>query len=267
MGDKTGTERPVFEAVEDTFNDLEGAVRKLMSANASKILITSDHGFLFQARKIDESDYASAGVTGEDVAFVNRRYALGRGLEPSASVTTFTSSAVGLSGDLQIQIPKSINRLRRSGSGARFVHGGASLQEVVIPILTVTKSRESDVEAVEVEILVGDSRVITTSQLGVRLYQSEPVNDKLQSRELKVGIYSLDGDLLSDEQTLVFDSTSVDTRDRERSIRLLLNRKADDFNNQEVVLKLSERHKNTSAFKDYRTVRYTLRRRQTDFDF
>ncbi|WP_226699435.1 BREX-1 system phosphatase PglZ type A [Qipengyuania gaetbuli] len=267
MGDKPGTERQVFEAVEDTFKDLESAVRKLMSANASKILITADHGFLFQARKIDESDYASAGVTGKDVVFVNRRYALGRGLEPSASVKTFTSAAAGLSGDLEVQIPKSINRLRKSGSGARFVHGGASLQEIVIPILTVSKSRASDVELVEVEILAGDSRLITTSQLGVKLYQSEPVDDKIQSRELKIGIYSLDGDLLSDEQTLVFDSTSIDPRDRERSIRLLLTRKADDHNNQEVILKLSERHKNTSAFKDYRTVRYTLRRRQTDFDF
>jgi hypothetical protein len=46
---------------------------------------------------------------------------------------------------VEVQIPKSINRLRLKGSGSRFVHGGASLQEVVIPVLKINKKRQSDV--------------------------------------------------------------------------------------------------------------------------
>ena len=60
---------------------------------------------------------------------------------------------MGLDGDIEILIPKSINRLRLKGSGSRFVHGGASLQEVVIPVLRINKKRQSDIDAVEVEIL------------------------------------------------------------------------------------------------------------------
>lgn len=267
IGDKPGTERQVFEAAEETFSDLEAAVRKLMSANASRVLITADHGFLFQAQKIDESDYAATGVTGGEPTFFNRRYALGRGLDPNASVTTFAAKALGLKGDLEIQIPKSINRLRRKGSGSRFVHGGAALQEIVIPILTVSKSRESDVEPVEVEILSGDSRQITTNQLGVKLYQREPVDEKVRPRNLKVGLYALNGALLSDEPELRFDTESADPRDREVQVRLLLSKRSDDYNNQDVELRLLERHKDTSTFKEYKSMRYTLRRRQTDFDF
>lgn len=44
-----------------------------------------------------------------------------------------------------MQIPKSINRLRLKGSGSRFVHGGATLQEVVIPVISINKKRQSDV--------------------------------------------------------------------------------------------------------------------------
>ena len=77
---------------------------------------------------------------------------------------------------MEVQIPKSINRLRLKGSGSRFVHGGASLQEVVIPILKINKKRQSDVSTVEVDILRGSSSVITSGQLAVALYQAQPVN-------------------------------------------------------------------------------------------
>lgn len=267
IGDKPATERQVFEAVEKTFEDLLAAVRKLMSANASRVLITADHGFLFQAQKIEESDFASKGVTGNDPTFFNRRFALGRGLDSNPSTSTFTTEALGLKGDLEIQIPKSINRLRRKGSGSRFVHGGASLQEVVIPILSVSKSRGSDIELVEVDILSSSGQQITTNQLGVKLYQREPVDEKVQARVLKLGLYASDGTLLSDEQTIEFDVASADPRDREFSVRLLLSKSSDEFNNQQVHLRLLEQHKQTSAFKEYKHSNYMLRRRHTDFDF
>lgn len=174
---------------------------------------------------------------------------------------------MGLAGDLEIQIPKSINRLRRKGSGSRFVHGGAALQEIVIPILSVSKSRASDVERVEVNILTSAGQQITTNQLGVKLYQCDAVDEKIQPRFLKVGLYSADGTLLSDEQMVEFNAASTDPRDREVSVRLLLSKKSDDFNNQQVHLRLLEQHKQTSAFKEYKSVSYTLRRRHTDFDF
>ena len=47
-GDKAGTERQVFEAVEDTLRDLVDLVKRLTNANATNIFITADHGFLFQ---------------------------------------------------------------------------------------------------------------------------------------------------------------------------------------------------------------------------
>jgi len=267
IGDKPGTERQVFEAVEDTFEDLLSAVRKLMSANASRILIAADHGFLFQAQKIDESDYASQGVTGAEPTFLNRRFALGRGLDSSQSTSKFTAGALGLQGDLEVQIPKSINRLRRKGSGSRFVHGGGALQEIIIPILSVTKSRESDVELVDVDIITGSGQQITTNQLGVKLYQRDPVDEKIQPRVLKLGLYATDGTLLSDVHEVRFDGEASDARDRELQVRLLLSKQSDDYNNQDVHLRLLEQHKQTSAFREYKSITYTLRRRHTDFDF
>jgi hypothetical protein len=165
-------------------------------------------------------------------------------------------------------VPKSINRLRLKGSGSRFVHGGATLQEAVVPVLRINKSRQSDTSQVEVEITASTSQVITSGQISVRLYQVDAATEKARPRRLRAGIYSATGELISDSHDLAFDFKSENPREREHQVRFLMSRKADAFNGQEVILKLEEQHGDTSHFREYRSARYVLRRSFTnDFDF
>ena len=158
--------------------------------------------------------------------------------------------------------------LRLKGSGSRYVHGGASLQEVVIPLIRINKKRQSDISVVDVDILRGTSSVITSGQLAVVLYQSQPVTEKVQARTLVAGMYTLAGDLISDFHTLVFDIISDNSRDRERQVRFLLTSKADEVNGQEVMLRLDEKYPGTSHYSEYKSIRYLMRRSFTsDFDF
>src|ERR1700690_3500202 len=132
-------------------------------------------------------------------------------------------------------IPKSINRLRLKGSGSRYVHGGAPLQEVVVPVVTINKKRQSDTALVEVEIIGSANRVITASQMAVLFYQAQAVSDKIQPRQLRAAIYAQTGALISDSHDLLFDFRSENPREREMPIRFLLSRQADAFNGQEVI--------------------------------
>lgn len=267
-GDKMHSEGQAFEAAQQTLEDLIRLIKKLTAANANNLLVTADHGFIYQNRELDESDFLSVPVHGESILYRDRRFVLGKGLESSPAFHHFSSEQLGLNGDMEVQIPKSINRLRLKGSGSRFVHGGASLQEVVIPVLKVNKRRQSDVSAVEVDILRGASSVITSGQLAVTLYQSGPVTEKIQPRLLHAGIYTQAGELISDSHELAFDLTSENPRERELQVRFVLTRKADEANGQEVVLRLEEQHAGTSHYKEYKSLRYTMRRSFTsDFDF
>ncbi len=154
------------------------------------------------------------------------------------------------------------------GAGSRFVHGGASLQEIVIPVLRVGKQRESDVQMVEVQIISSGRNLISSGQHAVTLYQVQPISEKLQPRELVAGLYALDGTLISDEHEVPFDYRSDNPREREMPLKLLLSRDADAFNNQDVFLKLRQRIGKTSRYDDYQSQRYELRRGiPTDFDF
>ena len=267
-GDKMHSEGQAFEAAEHTLDDLLKLVKKLTAANANNLLITADHGFIYQHREIAESDFLSVEPDGEVILYRDRRFILGKKLKPSPGLHTFKAEQLGLCGDVEVQIPKSINRLRLKGSGSRFVHGGASLQEVVIPVIKINKKRQSDVTAVEVDILRGASSVITSGQLAVTLYQAGPVTDKIQPRVLRAGIYSETGELISDSHDLVFDLTSENPRERELQLRFVLSRKADEANGQEVILRLEEKHAGTSHYKEYKSLRYMMRRSFTsDFDF
>jgi uncharacterized protein (TIGR02687 family) len=268
VGDKRESEERVFEAVEDAMEELTKLVKKLTAANASNLIVTADHGFIYQHRAIEESDFSSAEVEGDKILFRDRRFVLGRGLRPNAGLRRFEAAQVGLTGTVEMLIPKSINRLRLKGSGSRYVHGGASLQEVVVPVITINKKRLSDTALVDVEIIGSSNRVITSGQMSVLFYQTQAVSDKCQPRQLRAGIYAQTGALISDSHDLLFDFRFDNPREREMPIRFLLSRQADAFNGKEVTLKLEERHGDTSHYREYRAVSYTLRRSfANDFDF
>ncbi len=268
--DKTGhtrdTEKNAFSAAEEAMDEIVKIIKKLTSANASNILITADHGFLYQD-EVEESDFSVAQPSG-DICFSDRRFVLGHGLEEVSGVKKFTAAQLGLAGELDVLVPKSINRFRKSGSATRFVHGGCTLQEIVVPVVEINKRRASDVTCVEVDLIPSSSSVISSGQLAVAFYQTTPVTDKVQSRTLRAGIFAASGQLISDQHDLIFDLTSENPREREIKLRLVLSKEADAFNQQQVLLKLEELISGTSHYKDYKSIAYTLRRSFTsDFDF
>lgn len=268
-GDDSKTEGSVFKAAQSAIEDVSRLVTKIGGENyISNFIVTADHGFIYQNKKIDESDYCSDEAQGDLILYRDRRFVLGKGLHSSTGLKKFTSAQLGLSGSVEAMIPKSINRLRLQGSGSRFVHGGTSLQEVVIPMIQINKKRPTDTSEVMVEILRSSSNVITSGQVAVTLYQTGPASDKVQAITRKIGIYTKDDVLISDEHELTFDFTSENPRDRELRVRLVLSREADDFNEKEVYLKLKGKHQDTSHDVDHGSLPYIIRRSFTsDFDF
>ena len=262
-----GKEDTVFEAAQDAINELVRLIKRLAGNNVSNVLVTADHGFLYQSSAIDESDFADVDIQEEHILYKSRRFVLGRGLADAQGLHTFTSAQLGLTGDVGVQIPKSINRLRLKGAGSRYVHGGATLQEVVVPVLKINKKRQSDTSVVAVEILGGSGSSITSGQLAVTLYQREPVTDKVRHRDLRAGMYTENGELISDSHELRFDKTSENPRDREQMVRFLLSSEADKANGKEVLLKLEEKLGGTNHYQEYASRRYIMRRSfTTDFD-
>ncbi|THE19333.1 BREX-1 system phosphatase PglZ type A [Kocuria rosea] len=265
-GDKAVSEHRTFKAAADAIDDLVDIVKKLARANATNIFVTADHGFLYQESKLAPQFNLTVKAQGDKVVVANRRYVLGRGLKEDDAFRRFLPEQLGLSSDLEVQIPNSICRIVKPGAGVQFVHGGASLQEIVVPVISINKGRSDTVESVNVDIHP-ESDKITTGQIVVKLFQQSAVTDQRPARKLRAGLYFGD-QLISNEPELLFDAESAEGRDRFQSVRLLLSKDAEEANNRSVEFRLYEPIGETGEWKKYKSVRYTLKRSfTTDFDF
>jgi len=267
VGDKRETEGEVFSAAAREIDTLVEILKKIAAVNGSNAIITADHGFLYQHTAPDESDYTA--TPGGSVGMVNRRFAFGHDMEPSPGTWLLDANQAGLDGSYQLALPKSVNRYRKQGSGARYVHGGASLQEVVVPVLFVNKARKDDVSAVDVDVIRSGSNLITTSQAKVTFYQEGPAVDKLLGLELRVGFFSKDGEVLSDLKEILFDSGEQEPRLRERKELFTFGKIADQrkHQNSEILLRLEKKIPNSNRYDIYKEFTYRLKKAfESDFE-
>ena len=264
-GDAISTEAKTFDAVEAAFEELDQIIKKVANINGSNMLLTADHGFLFQQDEVDEDD-DTALPNATEWTFPNRRFSIGKGIGLDAKVKVFDSAALGLGGDWSAAFPLSLGRFPLRGSGKRYVHGGISLQEIVVPVVKIHKARADDTGRVEVELLRVPAK-ITTGQLSVSLFQDRPAIDKVLPRTLRIGVFAKDGTPLSEIKTLAFDSKETEARQRETSVLLVLSHAADAHNNREVDVRLEETVPGTSQIVTYKTQGLKLQKPFTsDFD-
>ncbi len=267
VGDDKTSEDKVFDAAAEEIDYLLDVVKKIGNMNGNHVLITADHGFIYQHHKLEESDYSSLKVEG-DIWKENRRFVVGHNLQKNKSFMHFASNQIGLMGEAEILIPKSISRLRIKGSGSRFIHGGASLQEIVIPLIKVSRKREDTTSQVEVDI-IKSTDTITTNILPVSFIQTDLASEKVLPRDIRVALYAEDGTQISDQFTYLFDMSEGSERQREVKYRFHLSSVASStYKGQRIKLRLEEPVEASTKWKLYKEFFYTLNISFTnDFDF
>lgn len=256
IGDDKTSESKVFEATETEFDYLVKIIKQVNNMNGYNMIVTADHGYLYQHNRLDESDFTNFTTTGE-VYKNSRRFILGKELSINTSVKKWIGKQVGFTDETEVLIAKSINRMRIQGAGSRYVHGGSSLQEIVIPVLEINKARKSDIEQVEVDVS-SPSYNITSNTFGVSFYQKQPIGDKVFQRDIKGAFYTADGVLISDVANLKFDSRDNDAAAREQRKTFVFTSDASKLNGQDVYLRLEESIDGTTQFKTYKIITYRM---------
>lgn len=231
-------ENDLIKACEDAMSELERLTIKLGSSNVNTMYITADHGFLFQSQDLVAYDFIAEGsVSGSKITKTNRRFILGYGLKEIDGTTVASLSSLGYENTdgLEVAFPNSILRFRLSGADTHFVHGGLSLQEIVVPIIKVSKERADNIAYVELQML-SKPNAITTGSLSVRYYQADKITEKCRGFDAVFGIYSDDGTLLSNETRKSISSDSVEIRDREFIVNFSLNNTSDSYRGKAVSI-------------------------------
>ncbi|MEW6207017.1 MAG: BREX-1 system phosphatase PglZ type A [Acidobacteriota bacterium] len=227
IGDKEATESKTFEAVRMAINELASLVGYIINnLNGNYILVTADHGFLFTETAPGEPDKSKMVEKPEGTVRAKKRYVIGYNLPDNDTVWHGkTAVTAGAEGEMEFWIPKGANRFHFVG-GARFIHGGAMLQEIVVPVIAVKHRKDKSVRSVTkvkpvmVQVL-GTSHKITTNRHRFELIQTEPVSDRVKPITFKVAVYEGE-EPVTNIETVTFDSASDKMDDRRKWVHLVL---------------------------------------------
>ncbi|MCF8037853.1 MAG: BREX-1 system phosphatase PglZ type A [Desulfohalobiaceae bacterium] len=242
-GDTAQTEGKTFAACKTAIDELSSLVRFIVnSLNGTNVFVTADHGFLYQDSPPTPLEKSKLEIKPENAVKTTKRFLLGKDLGQSPlawhSNTRITAGTID---DMGFWIPKGANRFHFAG-GARFIHGGALPQEILVPVIMVKElagkaAKQEAVQQVGVSLL-GSNRKIVNSIQKFELIQTEKVAERRLPRTLVVSVR--DGDtLISNETTVTFDSDSDSMEDRKRSVKILLT-KGDYDNKKEYALVLRD---------------------------
>src|SRR5690606_36406280 len=128
------------QVMDSVIGNLARAIGKLAKVGVERAVVSADHGHLFGSDRDESMRIDSPG--GETVD-LHRRCWVGRGGATPPGCIRVPAAQLGYASDLELVFPTGAGVFRAGGDLA-FHHGGPSLQELVIPVLTVrTKARES----------------------------------------------------------------------------------------------------------------------------
>lgn len=222
IGDKAPSERQVLSACGQAVSELLRLVKKICnSINGTNVIITADHGFLYQRRPIQEADKRPL-PSSEAVLESKRRYLLAREWVSDSTLLHFSlpyaeNSVVAI-------VPRGSLRFAVQGAGAQFVHGGASLQEVCVPVISYhhqrAKGDEGPARKVGVQVSARVRRV-TNNRFSLTLVQTDAVEGRWRSRQVTVALYDPQTNTpITDVRGAILSSTSPHPSGREISLRL-----------------------------------------------
>ncbi|MEX1027999.1 MAG: PglZ domain-containing protein [Candidatus Paceibacterota bacterium] len=141
------------QVMETAINNVARAIKRLAGMGISKFVVAADHGHLFIHER-DESERIEK--PGGEQASLHRRCWAGRGGSTPPSTVRISATQLGYDSDLDFVFPTN-NSVFKAGGDLSYYHGGLSLQELLVPVLSIRMPAE--VKAASSDITLSLSKV------------------------------------------------------------------------------------------------------------
>ena len=223
----------VFQACEKAISEIKNLIRIIVNDfGGSNVIVTADHGFLYTYSPLSEEDKVDqAGFNGLAVDCGRRHAIMRKGAAPE-----YLLPIKFLDGTTEFEgfAPRECVRIKIKGGGLNFVHGGISLQEMVVPVVEYRHLRNDskeylrnkqkyDTKPVSVSLL-SSNRKISNMIFSLNFYQTEAVCENREKANYLVYFTDESGVQISDVQKIIADKTS--TNNAERTFRCNFNLKS-----------------------------------------
>ena len=231
----------VFSACEEAISQIKNLARIIVNDfGGTNILVTADHGFIYTYSPLGEDDKVDRTTPTEQDVEVDRRYLITqKGAQPRYLLPIRL-----LDGNTGYEAfaPREYVRIKKKGGGLNFVHGGISLQEMVVPVLEFQFLRNSykayqrnrdkiDTKPVTVSLLSA-SRKISNMIFSLNFYQKEAVGGNREAARYLVYFVNENGQKISDTGKIIADKTSDNAQ--ERTFRCNFSLRSQKYSNRQT---------------------------------
>lgn len=224
--DRTGHSQNPFDVIGDcrkAIEQLAVLIKRLHATwNVTNVLLTSDHGFLYNDKKFEEKDKHHI----DDMAIEKTtRYYLTDSHDSRDGIVKFPLgkvSSIKTDTPLMVAVPEGTNRLFASG-GYNYVHGGASLQEMIIPVIKSVRKKINKTEKVGVALMNHNLNMVS-SRLKFQMIQSEAVSMMVMERKVICCIYNGDEPVTQEMEVTLNSTDATNLNNRVYEVTLNLNK-------------------------------------------
>ncbi len=240
--DKTShtDENAVFSACDDAILEIKNIIKMLTGhTGGMHAYVTADHGFLYTYSPLTENQKVDKTTDSSDDVEYGRRYAI---MNKGAIPEYLMPVKFLFSDEFDAFAPRENIRIKMSGAGMNFVHGGTSLQEMVVPLVEYKSLRNDskeyqrnknkyDTKPVTIGLL-SSSHKISKMIFTLNFYQKEAVAENREAATYQLYFTDSNGKQVSDVQKIIADKTSDEGQDR--TFRVGFNLKPIKFVNTET---------------------------------
>jgi hypothetical protein len=121
------------QVMDSVIGNISRAIGKLAKAGVERAVVSADHGHLFAS---DRDESMRIDAPGGATLDLHRRCWIGRGGATPPGCIRVSAATLGYASDLDLVFPVGCGVFKAGGDLA-FHHGGPSLQEMIVPVLTV----------------------------------------------------------------------------------------------------------------------------------
>jgi hypothetical protein len=203
-----------FSQVASHVDDVERTVQRLKQAGYTRFVITSDHGFLYTDRLSDDLKVESPDLA----PIVKRRFAAADSDTPLVDTDEFIEidpdalSDLGIDApDLKLLFPRSVACFKAQGGNMRYFHGGISLQELLVPCLTVTTEGIEESASITYDVSIPDPITNSIVPVEIEAKSGQVAFDPAPTLEVRANI---DGEPVADPASMEISPGTNTTRVR-----------------------------------------------------
>ncbi|MGV8080971.1 MAG: PglZ domain-containing protein [Syntrophales bacterium] len=172
------------QVMDTVIGNVARAVRKLAALGVEHFVIAADHGHLFSREKGDDMKIESPGGK---VIELHRRFWAGQGGSVPVGAIKVSGCELGYDSTLDFMFPVGSGVFKAGGS-LSYHHGGVSLQEMVIPLLTIRVPHVKEKPSIRKSLIVsGVPEALTTRTMGIVVeIEQEELLDIIDSGPLTI---------------------------------------------------------------------------------